>query len=129
MSLTFVLLSISWLNAYNGYDLFPKMDALSFGISFFLIVIGAIKLEVSDSIGQVKQFFIYIGNASYSIYLIHFVSIIVFTFMLKKIVSNSLVLFIIVSLVTLLISLLSYSFIEVPITKRLNMKNDFSKVQ
>jgi peptidoglycan/LPS O-acetylase OafA/YrhL len=105
------------------------MDALSFGISFFLIVIGAIKLEVSDSIGQVKQFFIYIGNASYSIYLIHFVSIIVFTFMLKKIVSNSLVLFIIVSLVTLLISLLSYSFIEVPITKRLNMKNDFSKVQ
>ncbi|MEH2348190.1 MAG: acyltransferase [Nostoc sp.] len=65
------LLVISVINTkYKEYDVSGIPPLVAYGIPFTLLIIGSVYLELSKTI-NIPQILIYIGNASYSIYLAH----------------------------------------------------------
>ena len=65
------LLMVSVINTkYREFDVSGISPLVAYGIPFTLLIIGSVYLEVSKTI-NVSQILIYLGNASYSIYLTH----------------------------------------------------------
>ncbi|MDB5052414.1 MAG: Acyltransferase 3 [Bacilli bacterium] len=64
-------------------NLFALSRTFSFGISSAFIILGAVTLEKTKNINS-SRILVYLGNASYSIYLVHFPAIaLVFRLMQK----------------------------------------------
>jgi len=115
-----VLLSLAWFNAHVDYSVFGKFESLQFGIPFFLIVLGLALLESGQvaSLGLIRRAAVYLGDASYSIYLTHFVVIVALIPMVKPSSEKGTVLdFLLVTLVSTTAGCLGYSLIEKPLLK------------
>ena len=94
-----------------------------FGLPSFLIILALVKMELNKTV-RVKKIFLHLGDASYSIYLVHLPLVVAFYRVVAKFqVSNSWVLCLL-SLVLLcsvcFIGILIYVTIEKPLTKKLN---------
>ncbi len=124
MTFAVLLLAISWcysLHAGHIYDVIHKMDVITFGIPFFIIILCAVLLEekVPANKASLKNIFIYLGDASYSIYLTHFVTITLVNIKLGK-SFNSFLIFSISVLTSIIVGCLLYRFIEKPLLNWLN---------
>lgn len=110
-----VMLSFSWVNA--RYEFFALTDYrfLVFGVPFFLIILGAIILE-NRAISWNNKLALLLGDASYSIYLTHYISLILIVFPLLKIsFLNHYVVFILAVVMTTYIGVLTFRHIEKPL--------------
>ena len=117
-----VLLSLAWFNAHADYSILGKFEPLQFGIPFFLIVLGLALLEGGRvvNLGPIRRVGVYLGDASYSIYLTHFVVIVALVPMFKPSPEKGTVLdFLLVTLIATTAGCLGYSLIEKPLLKRM----------
>jgi len=65
------LLIVSVINTkYRDFDVSGISSLIGYGIPFMLLIIGSVYLEISKTI-NVPPILIYLGNASYSVYLTH----------------------------------------------------------
>jgi len=110
---------------YNVVDISP---VISFGIPSMLLVVGSTSLEMRKHV-HVNDVLIYIGNASYSIYLMHGFAINNITKILWKVapdITENIMILNIVGLIVAFISLLFgcavYSYIEKPLFSALKPK-------
>jgi exopolysaccharide production protein ExoZ len=113
------LYTLGAINYY--YKVVDISSVISFGIPSMLLVVGSTSLEMRKDV-HVNKILIYIGNASYSIYLIHgFVINNITKFLLKvapDITQNLLILNIlglIIAFIALLFGCTVYSYIEKPL--------------
>lgn len=94
-----------------------------FGIPSFLIITGLVKYELGNKI-KVHTVFLLLGEASYSIYLIHLPIVAAsFKILSKCNVSNNILIHFLILLIVFIIcyaSILFYKFIEKPIIARLH---------
>jgi len=111
------LLFISWSNEALSHIWFKKMDFVNFGIPYFMIICALIALETSKVESKIKKSLVYIGDASYSIYLTHYIGIIIFSLITSKLHFKGYFQFFTVIVLLTVIGCLCYSFIEKPITK------------
>lgn len=96
---------------------------LLFGIPSFIIIIGLVKYELTHRVTMHKVF-LSLGEASYSIYLLHLPVIVAFTkiILLFNINSNMVIQLLLILLIVAIcfISILFYKFIEKPVIRKLN---------
>ena len=94
-----------------------------FGIPSFLIILAVVKMELHRTV-RVKKVFLYLGDASYSLYLVHLPLVAAFYKVIAKLhISNSWVLGILNAILfctVCLIGILIYLKIEKPLIKKLN---------
>jgi len=94
-----------------------------FGIPSFLIITGLVKYELANKI-KVHSIFLLLGEASYSLYLIHLPVVAASFKILEKFnVSNNLIIHCLILLMVCIIcygSVLFYKFVEKPIITKLN---------
>ncbi|BAZ22477.1 hypothetical protein NIES4073_33600 [Kalymmatonema gypsitolerans NIES-4073] len=117
------------LSAINYYYAITKISpVIAFGIPSTLLVIGAVSLELSRKV-NVSSPLIYIGNASYSIYLMHgFVinNITKFVFKIYPNLTENLFILnifgLIVAVIALMFGCAVYSFIEKPLVLAMKPK-------
>lgn len=116
-----ILLGISWANAHLDFRWMSKAEVLQFGLPFFLIVCGsaAIDLKKTINIGLTSRLAIFLGDASYSIYLTHFIVIVVVSAVMKRMDLPSLLIFIVSVGAALALGLISYVLIENPLMRTL----------
>ena len=104
-------------------DLNVRDRILQFGIPSFLVILGTVKYELTHKV-QVPKIFLLLGEASYSLYLLHLPIIAACTkIILKFNITNGLL--IQISLVLLIIAIccgaiIFYKLIEKPVMKKLN---------
>lgn len=119
----FIMLITAWVNTTNGVSITGLSNWAAFGIPFSLIIFGVTRLEgvVRKNDGAFTKFLVYLGDASYSIYLVHFIVIMICR---RTIFGYGMTIgfteFWLVSLVALVVSLLMYETIEKPIMRWLN---------
>jgi len=94
-----------------------------FGIPSFLIITGVLKYELTNKI-KVYSIFLLLGEASYSLYLIHLPVVAAsFKILAKFNISNNLIIHCLILLMVCIIcyaSIIFYKFVEKPIITRLN---------
>ncbi len=125
-SLAMILVAI-FNTKYREFDTVNISSVIAYGIPFTLLVIGSVQIEKVKQL-QIPPFLIYLGNASYSIYLTHgfFINNLakVYTTIARKLnqnlldYSNSIIHFMVISLIVILSIItgcLTYSFVEKPL--------------
>jgi len=112
-----------FLSFFDINNFFLQTVMSIFGVSGILIGGGAQNLKKSNFFLKIisNNFFLYIGNISYSLYLWHWPVIIFFTMYFEL----SLINLIIVIFISLIISMLSYHFIENPFRRLFYPKKIF----
>jgi peptidoglycan/LPS O-acetylase OafA/YrhL len=117
------MLAVAWGNTLSGYSITTLEDWAVYGIPFALIIFGATRLErfIHNKEGKVFRFLVYIGDASYSIYLVHFIVIIV----CKRTINDfgmeyGYIEFWVTSAIALVVSLAMYELIEEPMIRWFN---------
>lgn len=117
------MLVIAWINTLSGYSITTLSDWAVYGIPFALIIFGATRLErfIHNKDGKVFRFLVYLGDASYSIYLVHFIVIMV----CKRTINDygmeyGYVEFWLTSSIALVVSLAMYELIEEPMIRLFN---------
>lgn len=117
-----MFLALAWVNAHSNYALLGKSDAIQFGMAFFLIVLGLALLERyrTKDPGALKRMAVYVGDASYSIYLTHFILIVALIPLFKRnAAAGSAWDFAAVALISSIAGCIAYSAIEKPLLKRI----------
>lgn len=119
-----VLLGFAWHDAYAHADQSVAKDAWRFGIPFFLIVVATafIDLRESRAPGLLKKAGVYLGNASYSIYLTHFITLYLCGQALATLHMNTLAVFGIGVALSLAVGCLGWSYIEQPLLSWMQRK-------
>lgn len=117
------MLVVSWSNTLSGSSITTLSDWAVYGIPFALIIFGATRLErfIHNKEGKVFRFLVYLGDASYSIYLVHFIVIIV----CKRTINDfgmeyGYAEFWLTSAIALVVSLAMYELIEEPMIRWFN---------
>jgi peptidoglycan/LPS O-acetylase OafA/YrhL len=111
------------------YDREPRLiftyRVILFGFPSFLLILSLVKMELSNKI-RVKNIFLYLGDASYSIYLIHLPLIAAFYKIMAKLhISNTPVLILLSCLLFVIVcfvGMIIYKKIEMPLINKLNKK-------
>lgn len=117
------LIIIAWTNTLSGHSITTLSDWATYGIPFAMIIFGATRLErfIHNKEGSLFRFFVYLGDASYSIYLVHFIVIIICKRTLNDFgMEYGYVEFWLTSAIALVVSLALYELIEEPMIKRFN---------
>lgn len=122
-----VALFVSWINEALGLIWFDKLQFITFGIPYSIIIYSLISLEDGRIHSNLKRFLLYLGDASYSIYLTHFVVLVLFVHIASYLNFNGYIEFAIISIALVLIGCLSYSYIEFPLTKFIQKKMKLKK--
>lgn len=119
----FGMLVVAWSNTLSGYSITTLSDWAVYGIPFSLIIFGATRLErfIHNKDGKIFRFLVYLGDASYSIYLVHFIVIMV----CKRTINDygmeyGYVEFWLTSAIALVVSLAMYELIEEPMIRWFN---------
>jgi peptidoglycan/LPS O-acetylase OafA/YrhL len=125
-------LVVSWVNGLYHIVDFKSIKVITYGISYSLIIYGAVLMVKNKGqnnnieLSRVKKIFIYFGDASYSIYLIHFMPLYLLSIAVKKSdifhVVNPFIVITICILVVIALSCLSYKFIEKQFLSSLKLK-------
>lgn len=115
-----IFLTLSWVNAVNDFKYFPLIDWVVFGIPYAMIIFSVTRIEIA--IGEFKNkiigFLVYLGDASYSIYLVHFLVIVgVRRYLQAADIQANGVSLILISFIAFIISLAMYHSIEKPIMR------------
>lgn len=117
------MLVVAWSNTLSGYSITALSDWAVYGVPFALIIFGATRLErlIHNKNGRVLRFLVYIGDASYSIYLVHFIVIMV----CKRTINDfgmqyGYIEFWVTSAMALVVSLAMYELIEEPMIRWFN---------
>lgn len=121
-----LLLTGSWINGYRDFIWFSNVEFIQFGIPFFLIVLGVSALDIKKPIANnsAQRIAVFLGDASYSIYLTHFIVIQICSFALNKFIQvPTIYSFYISVLASFLIGCGSYILIEKPLMKKLSKKH------
>ena len=110
-------LAVAWGNAYLGFTWMGQRDFLQFGIPFFFIVtaVAMLDLTVPSNETLIGRFGIFFGDDSYSIYLTHYIVILVVKSVARQASLSPLYSFAAAVLVSLGIGFLAYLFIERPL--------------
>lgn len=118
----FLALIASWFNAFNEFYWIDQTDYLLFGVPFFLMVTGAALLDLKGELiaGRFTNAGMFIGDASYSVYLTHFIVIVVVTGVMAYINFPTLVEFTVASLVSIFCGLIGFIYIERPLNKNIS---------
>ena len=135
-SLGILLVTASWYYVWDrSFIEDARFDFIFSGIPCALIVYSLIKLENRYS-SKIKSIFIFFGDASYSIYLNHFILINFLYYFLHKFIPGKIAMFALTNSVSLLFGVLFYLLIEKPLTvylrkwvDRLFKPNTNAKVQ
>ncbi len=102
-------------------DIFNRV--ILFGIPAFFIIVGLVKFELHKSI-EVHNIFLLLGEASYSLYLLHLPILVAFTRIIARSgITNSVEIHILLFVAIVMIcfvSILFYKWIEKPIISKLN---------
>lgn len=117
------MLVIAWSNTLSGYSITTLSDWAVYGIPFALIIFGATRLErfIHNKEGKVFRFLVYLGDASYSIYLVHFIVIMVCKRTINDLgMEYGYVEFWLTSAIALVVSLAMYELIEEPMIRWFN---------
>lgn len=110
-------LAVAWINTWLDFIWFGKNITIQFGLPFFLITLAIAKEELKTNYpSQAKKFFIFIGDASYSIYLTHYPLLLIFSSLTRNIEINGYILFFCLLTITIFLGLIFYKVIEKPIT-------------
>jgi exopolysaccharide production protein ExoZ len=117
------LLVIAWFDEVYGWNVTNKVGGSLplFGLGYVLILSAGVLYErflVPSKIqGTIVKFFTYCGDASYSIYLVHFWVLAIFlrSFSSTHVLLGDYLYFLVIFTLTLAICLISYQFIERPI--------------
>lgn len=121
ITLGLALLWLGWLNEHHKFITVANLGLIEFGFPFALITFGMAALDKTqhnDSKGRIKKILIYLGDASYSIYLVHFIVIIIVkNFLFKFTTINSLVSFFLAIIISIVVGCSGYSFLEKPILR------------
>jgi exopolysaccharide production protein ExoZ len=117
------LLAASWTHAHWFANV-PSNNVAGFGAAFALIVFAAVGLEMHGPKGggRARRLLIYLGDASYSIYLVHFLLIVIANIVLARIGIHSRPRFLIIVTGCIVAGCLGYRFIERPIMNALNSR-------
>lgn len=118
-----ILLVISWHNTLNGFSVTTLGNWAAFGVPFAMIIFGATRLEslVHNKEGKIFRFLVYLGDASYSIYLVHFIVIMICKrAILDRGMTIGYIEFWATSSIALIVSIAMYSLIEKPIMRLFN---------
>jgi len=128
LSLGLAALAIVWVNTWLDFIWFGKNISVQFGIPYFLITLAIAKEEINiNRHNSVKKFLIFIGDASYSIYLTHYPLLLVFASFSRNKGINDYVLFFCLLTVSIILGAIFYRIIEKPIiesAKRKFLKNN-----
>lgn len=117
------MLVIAWSNTLSGYSITTLSDWAVYGIPFALIIFGATRLErfIHNKEGKVFRFLVYLGDASYSIYLVHFIVIMVCKRTINDLgMEYGYMEFWLTSAIALVVSLAMYELIEEPMIRWFN---------
>lgn len=115
-----MLLVLAWVNAHSNYALLGKSDAIQFGVAFFLIVLGLALLERfrTKAPRAFQRIAVYVGDASYSIYLTHFIFIVALIPLFKRsAAAGSVWDFAAIILISSIAGCVAYSAVEKPLLK------------
>ena len=124
-----VLFCLSVAMNYSGYQLTDRMFSrvLSFGVSSFLLVTGVAAYEFHKTV-SVHRIFLSLGNASYSLYLLHLPFVVAGLRILSKFnIQNSAILTVVSLLFVTVIcygSVLFYKYVEKPLITKLNIRKN-----
>ncbi|MCE6991697.1 acyltransferase [Dyadobacter sp. CY323] len=118
-----ILLMISWTNEALELRLLPKMDSLTFGVPYALIIYALVSMEISKIGGPFKKALVYLGDASYSVYLTHYIGITLLRNPLHKVFNNGYIEFFILVTSLTIFGCLCYKFVEKPLLDFINSKN------
>jgi exopolysaccharide production protein ExoZ len=112
-----------WLKGGSEYSYLKKYSFIFFALPFSLIIFGALGLETGQTANRLRRLFIYLGDASYSIYLMHFIPIIILNIVLNRVgFSRSLPKFALITASLIVFGALLYRFVEKPLTTWLTQK-------
>jgi exopolysaccharide production protein ExoZ len=118
-----IMLATSWWNAFLKYEFFPQNDVLQFGVPFFIIILSIVFLDALRPRGGASGFLrfgVFLGEASYSIYLVHFPVIVAVGFILRKIpLSHPTLAFISSVALSVLAAAVLYNYVERPLLQLL----------
>jgi len=123
-----ILLLVSWGSTYfDSFNIKNYHRLLTFGVPYALLIWGAALLELNSANDFLKTkfggFLIYVGDASYSMYLVHYWVLAMLFRNCNTLIPNQYVLFIIISLTTVFISLSAYQYIELPLLNMLRQRS------
>jgi peptidoglycan/LPS O-acetylase OafA/YrhL len=111
----------------SGTDLTERdlLRMLCFGIPSFILIVGIVSYEINFKV-KVNKIFLLLGEASYSLYLIHLPLVVAFAKLYPKLkIQNDLIfhlLFLVLIFLICFISILVFRFIEKPIIAKLNSR-------
>jgi exopolysaccharide production protein ExoZ len=121
LSIGVVLFLFAWYFAYTHVIKEHSSGVVVFGIVFTLIIIGSVVLENNYSL-KIPTVLTFLGDASYSIYLVHLPFL---SFMIKRLLMHfepSAILAILLIIGLILLGVATYSFVEKPIMIYLKRK-------
>jgi exopolysaccharide production protein ExoZ len=123
-------LAFSWTNEAFSLKILPvKMDSLNFGIPYAIIIYALVSMETSKITGNVKRLLVYLGDASYSIYLTHYIGIQLVRYPLHKVINNGYIEFCILVIALTVFGCLCYTFIEKPLLDVINSRTKKRKLK
>jgi exopolysaccharide production protein ExoZ len=100
---------------------------ITYGLSAFLLILGFARLD-SESKVKTPKVFLYLGEASYSIYLTHYPVIIILFKLFTVIGLGESILVNVIALITLIVGCLFHSIVEKPLLKLFRNKTLVPKV-
>jgi exopolysaccharide production protein ExoZ len=118
-----LLLMFSWTNEAFQLKLLPRMDSLTFGVPYALIIYALVSMETSQIGGSIKKAFVFLGDASYSVYLTHYIGIVLLRNPLHKVFNNGYVEFLVLVISLTIFGCLCYKFVEKPLLDFINNRN------
>jgi sugar transferase EpsL len=120
------------------FNIIQMHRAIAWGIPFSLIILGLVKLESKKQL-RLPKILKYVGDASYSIYLTHLITLLILESILKKLSLYALlgqngVIQLIFCIIAILMGCIYYSMIEKPLLRLtqswfLNRKREHSKLK
>ncbi len=117
------MLALSWWNAFLKYAFFAQNDVLQFGIPFFVIILSIVSLDTlrpRKPAQGLLRIGLFLGEASYSIYLVHFLVIVSVGIVHTKIaLTNPALAFLSAISLSILVASFLYYYVERPLLRYL----------